>query len=125
MQDLIKEILSKKNFAVVGSFRNEQKVAYRIFRHLKSKGYNVYAVSKTTSRVDEDICYRTILDLPQNIEVVDIVTPPEVSLEIVKQCVSKGVKYVWLQPGAESNEVIEFCRNNDINVVYGTCIMMY
>ncbi|MEN3014005.1 MAG: CoA-binding protein [Endomicrobiia bacterium] len=125
MEDLIKEFLSKKNFAVVGSFRNEQKIAYKIFRNLKERGYNVYPVSISAKEVDGVKCYKSILELPEDVEVVDVVTPPEVSLEIVKQCFKKGIKNIWLQPGAESKEVIKFCKDNSIKVVYETCIMMH
>jgi predicted CoA-binding protein len=42
----------------------------------------------------------------------------------VKQCLQKGIKYVWMQPGAESEKAVEFCKENNIKVIYGTCIMM-
>lgn len=122
--DLIKEFLSKKIFAVAGSFRNEQKVAYKIFRNLKLKGYEVYPVNPNVKEVDGVKCYPSIKDLPVVVDVVNLVTPPEVSLEIVKQCVEKGINMVWLQPGAENEEVINFCKENNIKVIHNTCIMM-
>jgi predicted CoA-binding protein len=124
MQDLIKEILSQKSFAVVGSFRNETKVAYKIFRYLRQKGYEVYPINPTTKEIDGVKCYPSILDLPKPVDVVDLVTPPSVTEEIVKQCLQKGIKYVWMQPGAESEKAVEFCKENNIKVIYGTCIMM-
>lgn len=124
MQNIIKEILSKKVFAVVGSFRNEQKVAYQIFRDLKSRGYEVYPVNPKTPEVDGEKCYSALSDLPKKPDVVDIVTPPEVSLEIVKQCKQLGIDYVWLQPGAEDQKVIDYCKENGIKCVYQTCIML-
>lgn len=125
MEQLIKEFLSKKNFAVVGSFKNEQKVAYRIFKNLKSRGYNVYPVNPNIKEIEGQKCYRSILDLPNEVEVVNLVTPPEVSLQVLKQCLEKGIKNVWFQPGASNKEVIKFCEENSINVVYDVCVMMY
>ncbi|MFN3550735.1 MAG: CoA-binding protein [Endomicrobiia bacterium] len=124
MDDLIKEFLSKKTFAVVGSFKNEQKVAYKIFRNLRSRGYEVYPVNPNIKEIDGIKCYPNIKDLPIVVDVVDLVTPPEVSLEIVKQCLEKGIKMVWLQPGAENEEVINFCKKNGIKIIHNTCIMM-
>lgn len=122
--NLVKEILSKKIFAVVGSFRNQEKPAYKIFENLLNKGYKVYPVNPTVKEVKGIRCYPSLMELPEKPDVVDIVTPPEVSLEIVKQCKQLGISYVWLQPGAENEQVIQYCQENNINVVYGSCIMM-
>lgn len=124
MQELIKEFLSQKSFAVIGSFKNETKVAYKIFRVLKQKGYEVYPVNPNVKEVDGVKCYPSILDLPKTVDVVDLVTPPSATEEIVKQCLQKGIKCIWMQPGAESEKAIEFCKENDIKVIYNTCIMM-
>ncbi len=56
-------------------------------------------------------------------DVVDLVVPPKVTEEVVKQCVALGVTRIWLQPGAESEEAIRFCRENGIRVLYGVCVM--
>ncbi|MBN2119539.1 MAG: CoA-binding protein [Candidatus Omnitrophica bacterium] len=124
MNSLVKDFLSQKKFAVVGSFRNESKVAWRILKTLKNKGYEVIPVNPRLKEVEGLTCYASIKDIPQGIDVVDIVTPPEVSQKVVRDCRDKGIKRVWLQPGAESKEVIEFCRENGINVVYNLCLML-
>ncbi len=124
MNNLIKEFLSKKTFAVVGSFKNEQKVAYRIFKNLRSRGYEVYPVNPNIKEVDGVRCYSSIKDLPVVVDVVNFVTPPKVSLEIVKQCLEKRINMIWLQPGAESEEVINFCKQHNIKVIHNICIMM-
>lgn len=122
--DLVKEILSKKIFAVVGSFRNPEKAAYKIFENLTNRGYKVYPVNPTVKEVKGVKCYPSLSDLPEKPDVVDIVTPPEVSLEIVKQCKQLNISYVWLQPGAENQDVINYCKENNIKVIYGSCIML-
>jgi uncharacterized protein len=58
------------------------------------------------------------------VDVVDIVTPPAVTETILKECLEKGIKRVWLQPGAESQKAIDFCRDNYISVVYDVCVML-
>lgn len=42
----------------------------------------------------------------------------------VKECAQKGIKRVWIQPGAESPAAIQFCRDNGIKVIYNICIML-
>ena len=124
MQDLIKDFLKQKRFAVIGSFRNESKYAYQILKALKDKGYEVYPVNPRLKKVEGLTCYISVKDIPVICDVADIVTPPAVTERIVRECKEKGITRVWLQPGAESNEAIKFCKENDINVVYNLCVMM-
>lgn len=124
MENLVKDFLNQKSFAVVGSFRNQSKYAYRIFKKLKQKGHTVFPVNPRGGQVDDDKCYPNIKDIPEDIDVADIVTPPRVTEAVVKDCKDRGVKKVWLQPGAESQEAIDFCKKNKIDVVHGLCIML-
>jgi len=124
MQDLIKEFLSQRRFAVVGSFRDESKYAYRILQTLKDKGYEVYPVNPRLKEVQGLTCYPSIKDIPVVCDVADIVTPPKITEKVIGECKQKGITRVWLQPGAESKEVIKLCQENNIQVVYGFCIML-
>jgi len=124
MENLVKDFLKQKNFAVAGSFHNETKYAYRIFKKLKEKGYNVFLVNPRGGEINGSKCYPNIKDISENIDVVNIVTPPKVTINIVKDCKEKGIKRVWIQPGAEGKEVIDFCKQNGIDVIHGLCVML-
>ncbi|RKY32640.1 MAG: CoA-binding protein [Candidatus Omnitrophota bacterium] len=124
MQNLVNDFLKQKNFAVIGSFRNESKYAYQIFKKLVGKGYQVYPVNPNIESVAGHKCYKTLSDIPVAIDVVDFVTPPAVTENILKECLNKGIKKAWLQPGAESDQAIKFCQENNIQVVYNACIML-
>ncbi len=122
--NLIQEFLKQKTFAVVGSFKNKEKVAYKIFKMLTSYGYTVYPVNPNIKQVDNTKCYPSVEEIPDKIDVLILVTPPEVSLKIVQQALHLGINMVWLQPGADNPNVINFCKENKIKVIYNTCIMM-
>ena len=124
MQDLVKDFLKQKSFAVAGSFRNESKYAYRILKTLKEKGYEVYPVNPRLREVYGLTCYSSVKEIPESVDVVDIVTPPQITEKIVGECKEKGISRVWIQPGAESQSAIKFCKDNNIEVVYNLCIMM-
>ncbi|MHA1836040.1 MAG: CoA-binding protein, partial [Candidatus Odinarchaeia archaeon] len=53
-----------------------------------------------------------------------VVVPPSIGIEIVKEAKKLGIKKIWLQPGAESDEIISYCKKNNMDVVYGQCIMI-
>ncbi|MDO9465279.1 MAG: CoA-binding protein [bacterium] len=123
MQDLVKDFLKQRRFAVVGSFRNESKYAYQILKTLKKRKYKVYPVNPHLKEVDNLICYPSVKDIPIVCDVANIITPPKITERIVQECKEKGITRVWLQPGAESHEAIKFCQENDIKVIHGLCVM--
>jgi hypothetical protein len=124
MNDLVIDFLRQKRFAVIGSFRNKEKFAYRIFIGLIKKGYEVFPVNPRMGEVEGRVCYKTISDISGGVDVANIVTPPSVTEGILKECLQKSIKRAWLQPGAESPAAIQFCHDNGIKVIHSMCVMM-
>ncbi|MFH2068328.1 MAG: CoA-binding protein [Candidatus Omnitrophota bacterium] len=124
MENLVEDFLKQKRFAVVGSFRNKTKYAYKILINLLAKGYEVFPVNPSMREVEGRICYKTINDILYPVDIADLVTPPAVTESILKECLQKGVKRVWLQPGAESQAAVKFCHDNGIKVIHGICVML-
>ena len=111
-------------YAVAGSFGDKSKYAYKILLKLGSQGKNAVAVNPKGGFVEEKECYKTISDIPGKIEMVYLVTPPAVTEQIVKECIKKGIKNIWMQPGAENGAAINLCKQNDINLVYNACMLL-
>ncbi len=124
MDDIIKKFLAQKNIAVVGSFRSKEKVAYKIFLQLKEKGYNVFPVNPSISELEGVKVYGSVLEISEKVDAIALVTPPEATERIVEECKKKGIKYVWMQPGAESENAIKFCEHNNIKVIHDSCLMV-
>ncbi len=125
MEKLIEGFLDKKNiFAVVGVSRNPQKYGYRVYKDLKQAGYTVYPINPNVDMVDGDRCYNSLKVLPKRPDVVDIVVPPNVTEEIVRECKELGIKKVWMQPGSESKKAIDFCKKNHIEIIHNVCVMV-
>jgi len=124
-QKLIVEFLDKKNvFAVVGASRNPEKYGHQVYKDLRNAGYRVYPVNPNANEVLGDKCYPTLETLPIKPDIADLVVPPKVTEQVVKTCKRLGIKKVWMQPGSESETAINFCRENDMNVVHAICIMV-
>jgi len=122
---LIKEILDKGGvIAVVGASRSPDKYGYRVYKDLKEAGYKAYPVNPSAEEILGDKCYPTLDSLPAKPDAVDLVVPPKVTEEIVRTCKKLGITKVWMQPGSESDEAIQFCEGNGIEVVHGRCIMI-
>jgi predicted CoA-binding protein len=124
MQELIKEFMEQKRFAVIGASDNPEKYGNRIVKNLKARGYEVYPVNPRLKELEGLACFSSLADIPCKADVVDFVVPPAVTEEVLKQCVALGLTRIWLQPGSESEAAIDYCRENNLHVVYNVCVMM-
>ena len=116
--------MKQKSFAVAGSFKDESKYAYRILKLLLAKGKEVYPVNPSVEEVEERKAYKSVKDIPSDVDAASLVTPPQAGEKIVRQCLEKNIKKVWFQPGAESEAAVKFCRDNGIDVIHGLCVML-
>jgi len=110
--------------AVVGATDNPHKYGSVIYRDLKGKGFDVYAVNPNRETVDGDPSFKSLAALPVTPTIVNIVVPPEVTLQVLKGALRLGLHNVWVQPGAESPEVMTFLTENDFNYLANSCIMV-
>jgi predicted CoA-binding protein len=124
MQDLIKEFLAQKKFAVVGATDNPEKYGNRIVKNLKNRGYEVYPVNPKIDRLEDSKCYASLDAIPVKVDVVDFVVPPGVTEAILKDCQRLGLHRIWLQPGSENEAAINYCHANGLKVVHGVCVML-
>ena len=124
MQDLIKEFMAQKRFAIVGATDDTRKYGYEIFKNLRRRGYEVYPVNPRLRELEGTRCYPSLTDIPVKVDVVDFVVPPAVTEEILKECKRLGLDRIWLQPGSESETAIAFCHKNNLKVVHDVCVML-
>jgi len=124
MQELIKEFMSQKRFAVVGATDNPQKYGNQVVKNLKNRGYEVYPVNPRLKELEGLSCYSGLTDIPVKVDVVDFVVPPEATEEILKQYKELGLSRIWLQPGSESETAIAYCHDNNLKVVHSVCVML-
>lgn len=123
MQNLVKQFMAKKKFAVIGATDNPQKFGNQIVLNLKRRGYEVYPVNPKLKELAGLRCYPSVKEIPTKVDVVDFVVPPEVTRKVVRQCKELGLKNIWLQPCSESDEIISYCRTHGMKVVHDVCVM--
>jgi predicted CoA-binding protein len=110
--------------AVVGATDNPSKYGSVIYRDLKRKGYAVYGVNLHRDTVDGDPAYASLEELPVAPTIVNIVVPPKATLHVLEKALELGLTNVWVQPGAESPEVMAFLTENEFNYLANSCIMV-
>jgi predicted CoA-binding protein len=120
----INEFLDHKHiFAVIGVSRDPEKYGSKVYLNLKMTDHEVYPINPNTDSVLGDKCYPTLKDLPVKPDVVSIVVPPNITEKIVIECRELGIDKVWMQPGSESEAMIQYCNKNHIKAIFGVCII--
>lgn len=112
-----KDALNKKVWAVVGATGNKEKFGCKIYNRLLKSGYEVYPVNPGLADIDGAKCYAKLEDLPVVPEVVNIVVPAKVAVDVVKEAAAKGVKTVWLQPGSDKPAVVQAAKEAGMRVI--------
>lgn len=111
--------------AVVGVSRKKQKFGYQVYYELKKKGKTILPVNPNTDKIDDDVCYRDVLSLPENVSAVVLLTRKEQTATVIKDVLAKGIRNIWIQQGAHTPEALELVKQADVNLIHGKCIMMF
>ncbi len=120
----IPEILrSSKNIVVIGISDKPDRPGYYVPKYLKDHGYNIIPVNPNIEYWDGIKAYRSIDDVNDKIDVIDIFRKPEAVLEIVRSSLKKSPKVIWMQEGIVNNDAKELAEKNGITVVMDKCMM--
>lgn len=120
---MIQDVLQLPVWAVVGATDNPQKFGCKIYKFMKASGYEVFPVNPGVKTLDGETCYPSLAALPKKPDAVDVVVPPRVGEQVLRDAAQAGIKYVWLQPGAESDALIALGEQLGLNVIHHDCIM--
>ncbi len=124
MDALIKSMLDKKVWAVVGATENPDKFGNKIYKKLKRFGYEVYAVNPVYNEVDGDVCYPNLADLPVKVDCVDVVVNPEKAAFVLQEVIELGIENIWFQPGTFTPDIVDKSEQAGVNTVYLNCVLV-
>lgn len=124
IRNKINEFLNQREIAVVGASRNPAKYGNIVLKKLRSAGYLVYPVNPRASLVDGLKAYPDLASLPESVKAAVVVVPPEISEKIAGQAIAAGFRYIWFQPGAESEAAISSLESAGISVIHSTCLLV-
>jgi predicted CoA-binding protein len=125
IEQQIKEFLDQPAFAVSGASTNREKYGNKCLRVYLQNEMKVYPINPRADIIEGVECLKSIDDLPDENIGLSIITPPKITEQVVKAAVAKGIKHIWMQPGAESPAAVEYCKKNDVNVIAdGSCLLV-
>lgn len=115
--------LKIKTIAIVGLSDNPERPSYRVAKFLLDKGYAVIPVNPNIDNFMGIKSQKTLSEIKEKIDVVDIFRKSEFVEEIVKEAIKVGAKAVWMQEGVINEEAAKKAREAGLIVVMDMCMM--
>ncbi|KAF7731813.1 hypothetical protein EC973_008328 [Apophysomyces ossiformis] len=119
--------ISVPMFAVVGASPVRTKFGNRILRWYQDNNLHVIPVNPKETHIESIPAISSIDQLPEPAHTgLSIITPPSVTLKILQQAESLGIRNVWIQPGAEDQAVLDFIKQGHLEnvIVGGPCLLV-
>jgi uncharacterized protein len=130
VKEAASEFLTQKRVAVTGVSRTPKTHGSNsVYRRLRDRGYQVFAVNPNALEVEGDRCYEDLTSIPGGVDAVVIATRPETAEATMHECAELGIKHVWMHWGTGGSSVspaaTEYGRQHGITVIDGGCPLMF
>jgi len=122
--------LANKRIAVTGVSRKaKEHGANTVYKRLRERGYDVFAVNPNTDQVEGDRSYHDLKSIPGGVDAVVIATAASRADDTMRECEELGIKQVWMHRGPGAGSVSEtataYGRDHGITVIDGGCPCMF
>jgi predicted CoA-binding protein len=127
--ETIEDFLAQKRIAMVGISREPRHFSVTLFRELCRRGYDVIPVNPNATEMQGRRCFARVQAIQPAVAGALLMTCPEVTNAVVKDCADAGVSRIWMYraggKGAVSPQAVQFCQEHGIAVVPGQCPFMF
>ena len=126
--NLLKDIIAfttQSPIAIIGVSENKRKFGNMAYFELKKRGIQIIPVHKDLKTFDNQKCFNKIEELPSEVKAVVLITKSDTIETLLKECDEKGIKNVWIQQGAEPDNMKEIVEKFSLNIIYKECILMF
>lgn len=94
------------NVAIIGASRDREKFGNKAVRAYHAHGHRVFPVNLREKEIEGLPAYRSVLDVPEKLDVVLVYVPPATTLRLLPDLVKIAPKQLFLNPGSEDDAVI-------------------
>jgi predicted CoA-binding protein len=112
-----------KSIAIVGATTKRDRYSNKAVRAYRAKGYTVYPVSIRHEEVEGLKAYRSVKEIPGPVDVASLYVNPKVGIGLLEEMAEKGVDTLFVNPGAESQELLERAESLGLNPILACSIM--
>jgi predicted CoA-binding protein len=112
-----------KRVAVIGASNDRHKFGNKAVRAYAQQGYAVFPVNPHETTIEGHRAYPSVLDVPGDIDIATVYVHADVGIAIMEQLARKGVPEVWLNPGADDDDVVARARELGLNIIQACSII--
>ena len=112
-----------KTVAIIGASSNRRKFGNKALRSFEHKGYRVFAINPNEREVEGHKTFPSVLDVPDAIDMATVYVPGDVGVRVMDDLAKKGIAEVWLNPGADDDEVVARAKALGLKVVRACSII--
>lgn len=109
--------------AVIGASSHRHKYGNKALRAFARQGHTVLAINPNETEVEGYKTYPSVLDVPGPIDMATVYVPPHIGLRVIEEIARKGIPEVWLNPGADGDEVVARARELGVKIIQACSIM--
>jgi predicted CoA-binding protein len=121
-QETIEKIIDEcRTIAVVGLSSDPTRPSNGVASYLRRQGYKVIPVNPNETDVFGDKAYRSLADVPEQIDLVDVFRRSSKAGSAVDEAIAVGAKAVWLQEGVIDNAAAQRALDAGLFVVMDRC----
>jgi uncharacterized protein len=121
----IAEFLAAPAFGVAGASKNRDKYGNKVLRCYLQNGRRAIPVNPVETTIEGVACVRAVSELPAEVQSLSIITPPQVTDQVVEQAIARGLRHLWMQPGAQSATAIAAAEAAGLSVIAdGSCVLV-
>jgi predicted CoA-binding protein len=112
-----------KTVAVVGASSSRFKYGNKALRAFQAEGHRVIPINPNEPEVEGIPTYASVLDVPEAIDLATVYVQPDVALRLLDEFERKNIPEIWINPGAEDDEVIADARRRGLNAIFACSIV--
>jgi hypothetical protein len=114
-------LASAKTIAVVGASRDPRKAGGSVPEGLQRRGFRIIPINPFADELFGERAYRSLADVPEKIDLVDVFRPAADAPEIARQAVAIGAKALWLQEDIRSEEARRIAEEAGLDYIEDEC----
>jgi len=112
-----------KTVAVVGASNDRRKFGNKALRAFKAQGHTVVPINPHEPEVEGLRAYASVLDVPGTIDMATVYVQPDVAMRLLPEFEKKQIPEIWINPGAESDELMEEASRRHLNAIFACSII--
>lgn len=116
--------MTKPTVAILGASSDRSKFGNKSVRAHQQQGFDVYPVNPKGGEIEGLTAYPSLADVPvEHLTRISVYLPPRIGLAVLEEVAAKGCDELWLNPGSDSDEVVQRARDLGLEPIVACSIV--